>query len=146
MYGLPQAYQLAYITFIKNLQLHRYTCAGSTPGLFKHATRDTFFCLVVDDFGVKYTAKNDALHLIYTLKKKYPGTTIDWSGRILLAINLYWEYTKCNFTLSMLKYVNKALSRLQHENLKMTNIHHIHVQHQTMVPRSSIHLLVLLPI
>ena len=27
------------------------------------------FSLVVDDFGVKYTAKNYALHLIDTLKK-----------------------------------------------------------------------------
>ena len=28
-------------------------------------------------FGVKYTAKNDALHLIDTPKKKYPVNTID---------------------------------------------------------------------
>ena len=38
MYGLPQAGQLAYILLIKRLQLHGYTCAGFTPGLFKHAT------------------------------------------------------------------------------------------------------------
>ena len=69
MYGLPQSGRLAYISLIKHLQLHVYTHAGFTPGLFIHATRDTFFSLVVDDFGVKYTARNDALYLIDTLKK-----------------------------------------------------------------------------
>ena len=70
MYGLPQSGQLVYIAPIKHLQLDGYTRAGFTPGLFKHATRDNFFSLVIDDFGVKYTAKNDALHLIYTLNEK----------------------------------------------------------------------------
>ena len=69
MYGLPQAVQLAYIAFIKHLQLQGYTRTGFTPVLFKHATLDTMFILVVDDLVVKYTAKNDALHLIDTLKK-----------------------------------------------------------------------------
>ena len=69
MNGLPQAGQLFYITLIKHLQLHSYTRAGFTLGIFKHATHDTMFSLVVDDFGVKYTAKNDALHLIDTLNK-----------------------------------------------------------------------------
>ena len=91
VYGLPQAGKLFYIAFIKHLQLHRYTRACFTPGFFKYATRDTLFCFVVDDFGVKYTAKNDALHLINTMKKKYPDITIDWSGRIFLGIHLYWD-------------------------------------------------------
>ena len=47
VYGLPQSGGLAYNTLIKHLQLHGYTCAGFIPGLFKHATRDTMFCLVV---------------------------------------------------------------------------------------------------
>ena len=67
MNGLPQAGQLSYITLIKHLQLYSYTRTGFTPGLFKHATQDTMFSLVVDEFEVKYIAKNDALHLIDTL-------------------------------------------------------------------------------
>ena len=69
VYGLPQERRLAYIELIKHLQLYGYTRAGFTSGLFKHATQDNMFCFVVDEFGVKYTAKNDALHLIDTLKK-----------------------------------------------------------------------------
>ena len=76
MYGLLQSGQLAYIALIKDLQIHGYTRAGFTPGLFKNATQDTLFSLVVDDFGVKYTAKNIALHLIDTLKKKYPASLL----------------------------------------------------------------------
>ena len=34
------------------------------------------FCFVVDDFGVKYTAKTDALYLIDTLKKKKPESLL----------------------------------------------------------------------
>ena len=118
MYDLPQAGKIAYITLIKHLQLHGYTRAGFTPSLFKHAIHDTNFSLVVGDFGVKYTAKNDALHLIDTLKKKYPGINIDWSGRIFLGVHLDWYYTNRTIALSMPNYVNKALSRFQHKKPK----------------------------
>ena len=72
MYGLPQVGPLGYIFIIKHLQLHGYTRAGFTPGLFKHATLNTLFSVVFDDFGVKYTDKNDALNFINILKKKIP--------------------------------------------------------------------------
>ena len=114
MYGLPQEGRLTYIVLIKHLQLHGYTRAGFKPGLYKHATRDGLFGLVVDDFGVKYTAKNDALHLIDTLKKKYPGINIDWSGRIFLGIHLDWDYTKRTVTIYIPNCVNKSLSRFKH--------------------------------
>ena len=88
MYGLPQAGILAFITLIKHLQLHCYTRSGFTPGIFKPATRDTMFSLVIDDFGVKYTDKKYALHLIDTLKKKLPGITIYCIISIFLGIHL----------------------------------------------------------
>ena len=47
MYGLPKSGQPSYIALIKHLKLHGYTRAGFTPGLFKHATRDTKFSLVL---------------------------------------------------------------------------------------------------
>ena len=34
------------------------------------------FSLVVDDFGVKYTSKNDALHFIGTHKKNAPASLL----------------------------------------------------------------------
>ena len=86
MYGLPQAGQLAYIALSKYLQLHGYTHAGFTLGLFKHATRDTLFCFVVDEFGVKYTAKNYALHLIKTLKENNPASLLIGVAEFFLEI------------------------------------------------------------
>ena len=65
--------------------------------------------LFVDDSGEIYTAKNDALHLIDTMKEKSPGTNIDWSGKIFPDIYLDWDHTKLTVTLSMPNYVNKAL-------------------------------------
>ena len=114
MYGLPKSGRLAYISLIKDLQIHGYTHTGFTPGLFKYATRDTIFSLVVDDFEVKYTVKNDAFHLIDTLKKKYPGINIDCSGIISLGIHLDWYYTNRTVTISVPNYVNKSLSRFKH--------------------------------
>ena len=114
MYGITQSGQLAYIVIIKYLQLHGYTHEGFTIRFFKHATRDTLFISVVYYFGVKYTAKIDALHLIDTLKKKYVGITNYWSGRVFLGIHLDWEYIKRNVTMSMPNYVNKSLSIFQH--------------------------------
>ena len=76
IYGLPQVGQLYYIALIKHLQPHGYNHTGFTPGLFKHATQDIMFSLVVDDFGLKYTAKNGALNLIDTLKKNTPASLL----------------------------------------------------------------------
>ena len=59
-------------------------------------------------------SQNYALHLIDTHKKKYPGITINCSGRIFPGINLYWDYTKRTVILPMPNYVNKFPSRFQH--------------------------------
>ena len=72
------------------------------------------FSLVVDDLGVKYTDKNDAFYFIDTLRKKYPGINIDWSGRIFLGIHLDRGYINRTVALSMPNYVNKYLSIFQH--------------------------------
>ena len=109
---------LSYILIIKHLQLHDCTSAGFTSGIFKHATQDSLFSLVFDDFGLKYTSKKYALNLIDTLKKKYPVITIYCSGRIFLSIHLDWDYTKLTVPISMPNYVNKSLSIFQHKKPK----------------------------
>ena len=79
-------------------------------------------------------------------EEKYPGITIYSSDIIFLGIQLDWEYNICIVNISMPNYVKKALSRFEQKNLNMTNIHHIHMQHQIMAPRSSMYLPVPLPI
>jgi hypothetical protein len=68
MYGLPQAGRLSQLRLISHLAKHGYHQSPNTPCLFQHETLDVTFCLVVDDFGVRYGKQSDADHLIATLR------------------------------------------------------------------------------
>ena len=59
IYGLPQAGKLAQEQLVKHLATHRYVPAAATECLFHHVERNVF-TLIVDDFLVKYTIKEDA--------------------------------------------------------------------------------------
>jgi hypothetical protein len=78
MYGLPQSGLLAQQRLFKHLSVHGYT-ETSTPCLFRHHSNGTVFALVVDDFGIKYTTRQGADHLIRTLNLLY-DIKIDWVG------------------------------------------------------------------
>eukprot|EP00978_Attheya_sp_CCMP212_P036552 scaffold166612_cov63-Attheya_sp.AAC.1 len=79
MYGLPQAGILANKRLKKHLAKSGYHERPRTPGLFRHETRPITFCLVVDDFGIKYVGQEHADHLLDTLRTQYTMTT-DWDG------------------------------------------------------------------
>ena len=68
MYGLKQAARLAYDNLFTNLKKDGYFPDKYCPNIWSHESRSTNFCLCVDDFGVKYFAKDDAQHLITSLK------------------------------------------------------------------------------
>ena len=75
-YGLPQAGEITNKFLKVNLATHGYFELPHTPGLWQHTTRPISFSLMVDDFGVKYTNRADADHLISTLQNtmKYQKT------------------------------------------------------------------------
>ena len=52
MYELPQSVILAKKLLGKRLVKHGYHDLPHTPGLFRHETRQIWFTLVVDDFGI----------------------------------------------------------------------------------------------
>ena len=91
MYGLPQAGCIAHDQLVKHLAKYGYHPVKHTPGLWHHETRDITFCLVVDDFGTKYTSLEDVQHLIGALKQMYE-ITIDWTGKLFCGISLNWNY------------------------------------------------------
>jgi hypothetical protein len=99
---------------VKHLAIHGYHQSQRMAGLFTHITRPIQFCLVVDDFGVKYTGKENAQHLIDTLSTNYKITT-DWSGDTYLGLNLQWNYTDHHVDISMPNYVTKALQQFEHQ-------------------------------
>ncbi len=80
MYGLPQAGLIANKLLELRLNKHRYRQSKLVPGLWRHDTRPIQFTLIVDDFGVKYVGKENALHLKHLLKEHYQ-LTCDWDGR-----------------------------------------------------------------
>jgi hypothetical protein len=113
MYGLPQAGRIANDRLTKFLEPHGYTPVAVTPGLWKHHTRDITFTLVVDDFGVKYTDKNDAEHLMACLKENYVVKE-DWEGTRYCGLTIEWDYTRRLCYISMPGYIARCLQRFAH--------------------------------
>jgi hypothetical protein len=113
MYGLPQAGRLANDQLIAFLAPHGYHPVPLTPGLWRHNTRDIVFSLVVDDFGVRYTSRADADHLIATLETAYQ-VSIDWTGARYCGLTLNWDYVARTCDVSMPGYIARALHRFQH--------------------------------
>ena len=118
MYGLKEAGYLSNIELKRILAKEGYVPSKFTPGLFTHKTRDIAFSLVVDDFGVKYTNKADADHLIKTIEARYP-ITINWEPNFYLGMTMEWDYKNRTVTLSMPGYVKEALLKFQHATGEM---------------------------
>jgi hypothetical protein len=113
MYGLPQAGILANKRLVKHLASHGYVKAPRTPGLFNHITRPVSFCLVVDDFAIKYVGKEHADHLLACLRQQYTMTT-DWDCSNYIGLSVEWDYIKRTCDISLPGYVKRALHRFQH--------------------------------
>ena len=47
----------------------------------------------MDDFGVNYFTKDDANHLLDSLKKHY-AISIDWEDRNYFGLTIYWIYSE----------------------------------------------------
>jgi hypothetical protein len=101
----------------KRLNKHGYWQSKLVPGLWKHDTRPIQFTLVVDNFGVKYTRKEDVEHLKSVIEQDYT-VTADWIGNQYIGITLNWDYKRRQVHLSMPNYVKKSLQTTssQHVN------------------------------
>jgi hypothetical protein len=108
MYGLPQAGIIAQKLLEECLAKVRYYQSKIVPGLWMHKTRNICFTLVVDDFAIKYTKKEDAQHLIDAIKKDYT-ITIDWDATKYIGLTVEWDYTNRKVYLRMPGYLLKAL-------------------------------------
>ena len=92
---------------------YRYYPTKQTPGLWKHQTRPISFTLVVDDFGIKYTNKDDIDDLFKVIKEKY-ALKIDWIEAKYMGIDLNCDYKKREVKLVMKGYVKQALQQFQY--------------------------------
>ena len=108
IYGLPQAGLLAYKLLVDRLAKHGYEPCNITTGLWKHKTRPIMFILTVDDFGVKYTGKHNAIHLLQALWQHYE-IAVDWSGTQYCGLNIKWDYPNKSVRIAMPSYIPKLL-------------------------------------
>jgi hypothetical protein len=113
VWGLPQAGILANKKLKRKLAPFGYRECIDTPGLWKHESWPLTFTLVVDDFGVKYEKKEDAEHLIASIKATY-RLTKDWTGNLYCGITLDLDYANCTVDISMPGYIRKKLQEYNH--------------------------------
>ena len=104
MYGLSQAGLLAQQLIEERLNAKGYSQSTLVPGLWTHEWRPITFTLCVDDFGVKYTGKQHAYHLMAILQEHYT-ISHDWSGSRYLGMDIDWDYKRHEVHLFMLSYV-----------------------------------------
>jgi hypothetical protein len=71
------------------------------------------FTLVVDNFGIRYTNKQDVDDLIAIINKEYKCSQ-DWTGNRYIGLTLNWNYEKHYVDLSMPSYIARALQRFVH--------------------------------
>ncbi len=129
MYGLPQAGKIANDQLQKFLLPHGYQPCPFTPGLWRHATCDIRFTLVVDDFAVRYTKWDDVTHLLDALRAHYQVTK-DWDAARYCGLTLEWDYARRTIDISMPGYIEHALLRFCHPHPK----HPKHLPHAWQHP------------
>jgi hypothetical protein len=112
-YGLKQAGRIAHDDLVERLADAGYKKAALVEGYFYHETRDINFTLVVDDFLIKYTNKEDLEHLQQAVGKHYKFK-VDTDAKQYVGITLKWDYAKRTVRLSMDGYVAQALLEFEH--------------------------------
>ncbi len=90
------------------LKQHGYTQSETTPGLWSYKTHPIQFSLIIDDFGVKFVGKENALHLLNTIQKYYK-CSYDWDGKRYCRLTIKWNHEGRKVHLLMPTYVKKAL-------------------------------------
>ena len=117
MPGLKQAGRIANDRLKAHLAHFGFVHVPRTPALWKHNTKPILFSLIVDDFGVKYTGKENSDHLIQALQKLYT-ISIDWTGSLFCGLTIDWDYASRTCDISMPEYLQTALLKFQHPTPK----------------------------
>ena len=70
MYGLPQEGKISHDALERHVEHYGYLPSSKTPGLWTHNSWLINFTLEVNNFVVKYSGKEHALHLKSSLEDK----------------------------------------------------------------------------
>jgi hypothetical protein len=119
MYGLKQAGIIAYQQLKTHLSTYNYYPVKRTPSLWRHCTRSTALCLIVDNFGVKYVSKADFEHLEQALSAQYTCST-NWTSSLYCGLTIKWNYQAQprHIDVSTPGYISAAQHKFQHPKPK----------------------------
>jgi hypothetical protein len=109
MYGLPQAGKLSQEHLLPHLAKHGYRETG-VKCLLRHATRNITIALIVDDFGIKYTNRDDAEHFLAAVREIFP-LKVDWTGQNYVGYRVDYDKAAHEISLSMPGYIDRVLNR-----------------------------------
>jgi hypothetical protein len=104
---------LQYEQLVKHLTTHGYAPCTHTPGMWTHIMHGINFCLVIDDFSIKYTDRANDDYLLTALGELHQVTT-DRDGTLFLDMTIAWDYTNTTINIYIPGYIAKALNCFQH--------------------------------
>ena len=136
IYGLLQAGILTNKQLQVKLAPSGYYEVAHIPGLWRYVTRLVQFTLVIDSFGVKYVGRENAEHLIDSIKKSDYKMAKDWTGSLYCGITLDWHYEEGYVDISMPGYIKEysldssMWCQNHHKTLPTTD----HTKHIVQVP------------
>ena len=113
MLGLKQAGRIVNDRLKAHLAHFGFAPVPITPALWKQATKPIIVPLLIDNFGVKYTSKDNADHLIQALQKIYT-ISIECNGYLFCRLTIDWDYAARTYHISMPEYLQTALLKFQH--------------------------------
>jgi hypothetical protein len=87
--------------------------AATTPELWRHKWRPLQFCLIVDDFGVKYVGI-EHFNSLLELLKKFHGVQCNMARDKVAGIAIQWDYPSICCRLSMPMYIDNLLLKFKH--------------------------------
>lgn len=118
IYGLAQAGKLAQERLFHLLNSNGYyAISPNCPCVFKHVTDEIMFCIVVDDFGIKYKDKETAEKLIRVLQQLYI-MKVNWTGSSYVGFTIHQNPGTGVISLSMPHYIEDAVKRFNIDTSK----------------------------
>ena len=106
-YGLKEAGKIVHDDLVAHLKKFGYVKTNAA-GLFQHEHHNIKFTLVVDDFGIKYTKKDNVDHLIAVIQEKYP-IKLDMEPKQYIGIHLQFDYNQQMLVCVMGDYAKNTL-------------------------------------
>jgi hypothetical protein len=112
-YGLPLAGILANDLLRFCHEAQGFYEAASTPRRLRHKWRPIQFCLIVDNFGIKYVGLEHFNYFLGILKK-FHGIQNNMAGNKFADMDIEWNYAACRCRISMPGYISALLLKFKH--------------------------------